>query len=227
MPATVTLTALKNRALRRADMVSSHFVDTTAGGELETYIQDAARELYDIIVKAYGEDYYYATSTVNTVANTATIAVPTNFYKLLGVDTTCPGATDPVALQPFNWNERNIDVHGGWAVTTPRYRLRANTIWFWPTPEAIYPVTIHYVPTMTAVDDGANVFDGINGWDEYIVLSTAIKCLAREESDTSQLEGELARCRQRIEDMAPPRDIGKPHRVTDVMADAFSGWDDL
>lgn len=231
MAATVTLTQLKARALRRADMVSGDgFVDTTtSGGELETYIQEGGRELYDLVLKYYGEDYYYSSAAAVTVAGTATVALPSDFYKLLGVDAVLPGYTDPVPLDRFNWNERhNEGANSGWswANATPRYRLRAGNLYFIPTPQAVHSLTVHYVPAMPAISDAAP-FDGINGWDEYIVLSAAIKMLAKEESDTSALQVELERCRRRIEEMAPARDVDKPLRVTDIMDNADFDWNDL
>lgn len=232
MAATVTLTELKARTLLRADMSSGspdQFIDQTSGGELETYIQQAGRELYDKILSAYGEDYYYSSSTTTTVAGTATVDLPSDFYRLLGVDASVPGAVRPVALERFNWNERNVFEDGvgwNWSIAIPRYRLRAGKVWMLPTPDGAHSVTIHYVPVMPTIDDSTGVFDGINGWDEWIVVSAAIKCLQREESDTSELERELARCGERIARMAPNRDLDKPPTVVDVFADRI-GWDDL
>lgn len=235
MPAPVTMTQLRTRVLRRADMVfpispNPAFVDTVTGGELDRYINEAAKEFYDLLLAAYGEDYFYASTLTTTVANVATVVLPSNFYKLLGVDATPAGAAHPIALERFNWNERNQRptlIGWDWLSAEPRYRLRGDLLWLMPTPDAAYPITVHYVPTLADINDTTNQLDGINGWDEFVVLRAAIKCLAKEESDTSALMAELGAAKDRIVSMAPPRDIDKPLRVVDVMATAAYGWDDI
>jgi hypothetical protein len=226
-----TLTQLKARTLRRADMSDdTEFIDTSSGGELEVYIQASARELYDLIIEAYGSDYYYSSSSLNTVADSPTVDLPADFYKLLGVDATIGGITEPITLANFNWNERNryLTAAGwSWWNVRPRYRLRAGKLWFLPTPNAVYPITIHYVPRMTDIDDSTNAFDGINGWDEFIELKSAIKCLNKEESDTGSLMAELDDCTKRIKSSAPVRDIDQAFRVKDVYASHITTWDDL
>jgi hypothetical protein len=218
MPAPVTLAALRQRVLRRADMVLQDFVDTAPGDELDTYIRESAREFYDILVNHHGEDYFYATANLVTVPGVPTVALPSNCYKVLGVDALVPGAVGAMVLDRFEWDERgNMPTSGwDWYATMPRYRIRANTLWFLPTPNAVYNIQLHFVPTLGDIDDGANLLDGQQGWDDYVVLRSAIKCLAKEESDTSALQLELNECRDRIMTMVTPRDVGKPHRITDV-----------
>lgn len=63
--------------------------------------------------------------------------------------------------------------------------------------------------------------DGVNGWEEYIVVDAAMKCLQKEESDVSVLMAEKSALKQRIEAMASNRDAGKPERITDVNAQNF------
>lgn len=58
--------------------------------------------------------------------------------------------------------------------------------------------------------------DGVNGWEEYIVVDAAIKCLTKEESETAVLERDKAFLLKRIEAMASNRDAGKPEKITDV-----------
>ena len=222
-----TLTEFKARTLRRADMSVSDFPDLSSGGEVETYIQEAGEELYDEIIAVFGEDYFYDVSSVNTVAGTATVDLPSDFKHLLGVDAAVPGATTNRSLEKFNWNERNIfedNVGWNWDIAIPRYRLRAGKIWFIPTPQDVHAVTIHYVPTFTPIDDSTNVWT--HGFDEFIPIRAAIKLLRREESDTVELERELEAQRARIRRIAPHRDLDKPPTVVDVYVDRI-GWDDL
>lgn len=61
--------------------------------------------------------------------------------------------------------------------------------------------------------------DGVNGWEEIIILDAAIKMLAKEESSTTVLERQKAMMMQRIQRMAADRDASMPERVSDV-----TGW---
>ena len=63
-----------------------------------------------------------------------------------------------------------------------------------------------------------DTFDGVNGWEEYIVVDVAIKALTKEESPTQELEAAKMALLKRIESSAPNRDAGMSGRVTDVHA---------
>lgn len=58
--------------------------------------------------------------------------------------------------------------------------------------------------------------DGRSGWEEWTVVDAAMKLLAKEESDTSQLEREAARIWARIMKSMANRDAGQAKRITDV-----------
>mgnify|MGYP003153623004 CR=1 FL=1 len=54
------------------------------------------------------------------------------------------------------------------------------------------------------------------GYQEYVVVSAAIKCLMKEESDVRMLLAEKADLQRRIETAAPRKDAGHPHKIVDV-----------
>lgn len=66
--------------------------------------------------------------------------------------------------------------------------------------------------------------DGVNGWEEIIILDAAIKMLAKEESSTTVLERQKAAMMQRIQRMAADRDASMPERVSDVQGYQRTGW---
>jgi len=79
----------------------------------------------------------------------------------------------------------------------------------------------HDPQTATAT---SGVFDGISGWDEYVVVDAAIKCLAKEETDASVLLGAKAALIQRIESAACNRDAGSPATISDAnVGTGYSG----
>lgn len=83
-------------------------------------------------------------------------------------------------------------------------------------PNAIYsgPPNSPNLPAVGTIT--VDSLDGRNGWEEWVVVDAAIKLLAKEESDTSQLEREAARLWARIMAALQNRDSGQGKRVTDV-----------
>jgi hypothetical protein len=57
-------------------------------------------------------------------------------------------------------------------------------------------------------------FDGISGWEDFVVVSAAIKAMNKQEGDTSALGAEMAGIRERIITTAADRDIGKPSHAS-------------
>jgi len=216
MARTVTLATLRTRVRQLADLENSAFVSDT---ELTDKINEAITELYDLLVRAAGDEYYATTSSITTTAGTAAYALPATFYKLCGVDWTNPPSGGTATLEPYTLLARNMFTGeaNGWSFyQRPRYRLNRTNINFIPTPDAGQAITLHYVPTPTALSADGDTFDGIDGWEKLVVYTAAIECLIKEESDPSALMALREQVRQRIESQASERDIGAPAAVTDV-----------
>lgn len=82
------------------------------------------------------------------------------------------------------------------------------------TPNSIYAGSPNLGTTVGTIT--VDSIDGRNGWEEWVVVDAAIKLLAKEESDTSQLERESARLWARIMAALQNRDAGQGKRITDV-----------
>ncbi len=219
MARTVGMTSLALQVRQRADMQnSSGFIGDS---ELYEYINQSIADLYDLIIAAWGQDRYMATAGVVTASGVDTYPLPSDFYLLRGVDAVL-GGNYSVSLRPFMFNERNLYKSGpGWLYGQPiAYRLEGSNIVFLPQPTGVFNVTLWYIPAPTRLvvgsETGTNVFDGVSGWEEYVVVDAAIKCLQKEESDPSVLMARKQELKARIEAMAPQRDAGAAERVTDV-----------
>ena len=62
--------------------------------------------------------------------------------------------------------------------------------------------------------DDAMPVQGISGWEEFVIVSAAIKAIIKEESDPSALMAQKGELKQRIIEVAADRDIGKPNHVS-------------
>ena len=219
MARSFTLSELHTRARYASDMVGNPFIEEA---ELTQYINDSITELYDLLVGAYGEEYYLTEVTGQATGLTDAYDLPVDFYKLAGVDSNlgASSTSDYVPMRKYNLRDRNngnLNPSSGWAV---KYRIRGNKIVFTP-PNSSFTYRLLYIPCATALVDMTDSFDGINGWEEYVVVDAAIKMLQKEESDTSELYRRKRDLMSRIEAMAVNRDTGECDTITDVSSDRY------
>lgn len=204
-------------------MVNSTFISDT---ELTSYINYSVAELYDLLVGAYGSDYYVTSTTFSVTSGTDAYALPTDFYKLRGVDIQINGG-EYLTLQPFNFNERNTQNGVGWNFLldpTFRYQIVGSNLKFTPIPVGTYTVKLWYIPTATKLVADGDTFADLNQWSEYVIVDAAIKMLQKEESDVSVLMAQKADLRKRIENMAQNRDAANPSSVSDIYAETSDWW---
>jgi hypothetical protein len=220
-----TLTNLIADTRQRAGMESSQFV---TDAEVTEYLNQSIAELYDLVLAARGEEYYSASGSFSTSPGIQTYSLPASFMQLLGVDVTLGGVT--FTITPYNFAARNA--FNQWRAWTAMawgpgqavyYRLQASNISFIPTPTGVYTVNLWYVPCATRLSGPGDTFDGFNGWEEYVVVDAAMKCLEKEESDVSQLAARKMSLTARIQGMAGNRDAGNPETVSDVMGRTGNG----
>jgi len=233
---TLTLANLITAVRRRADMVGSTFV---SDAEVVDYINVAMSELHDILVTKF-EDYYVKDSSESPKSGDYTLPadnpgnLPTDFYKALGVDFTTGGLT--YRLKPYSFQERAIYNSPGMVaatITNTMYHIQGNKIKFIPDPTVSGTVKLYYVPEVTRFDAGTTTAtiatiapQVVSGYEEYVVIDAAIKCLQKEESDVQVLLVQKQQQLQRIEQAAGKRDAGESYSITDVNVGTSSYLDD-
>lgn len=220
---TTTLLQLKTQARQRADMQSSDYI---SDDELVSYINNSVAELHDLLVATYGPDYFVENYSFATIANQESYVLPSNFYKLKGVDALLSG-NHYFSLRPFNFNERNKNQDTAWGLLSGpsiRYRLLGNTLRFTPAPEGSYQIRMWYIPLPTPLVLDTDIYNDINSYAEYVVVDAAIKMLQKEESDVQVLMAQKMDLRKRIENMAQNRDAEQPESISDVNAENDEFW---
>lgn len=229
MATTMTLAQLMTAVRQRADMTTAGYTPSLTGTdffvsepELISYINQSYFELYDLIVAAFGNNYYVQTPyQFTTDGSAAMYALPSDFYKLLGVDLSLSGGTPGswLTVRGFEFNDRNRysvpNFQAFYGVTNLRFRLNGNYLWLTPTPASGQVMQLWYIPKLATLDALATTADGISGWTEYIICDAAMKCLQKEESDVSVLMAEKQALMKRIEAMAENRNAGPPPKVID------------
>ncbi len=211
---TATLSSLRTQARRYADMVNSTFV---TDAEVNEYINQSYAELYNQLIQS-GGDYALSSTTIAVTSGTDTYALPATFWRVRGVDVDL-GSGVPYTMRKFVFEERHRSPAGyGWSAGYQvMYRLHGDNIKFTPSPTSSYTVTLwyHAAPGRMTVD--ADTIDGVAGWEEYVVLGAAIKCLDKEESSTEVLARRQGIKLQEILSLRE-RDAAHPERVTDVLS---------
>ena len=217
--ATFTESDLRTRARRRADMENSSFV---SDAEIQDYLNSSISELHDFMVKSY-EDYFVSEQTYNAPIATGGANLPDDFYKALGVDYNSGGITS--TLRAYSFTERNI-YNTPYAVidrlAEPMYKVEGSKIKLIPTNSQSGTITLYYVPLPTQFSSTVTEIETIiPGYEEYVVVATAIRMLMKEESDTRQLELEKNQLASRIIRALSPRDASGSFAIRDVRKGRF------
>jgi hypothetical protein len=202
MALNVTLADLRTAARQRADMENSLFCSDI---EVNQLINANIRKIHRRIVKAYGNAYAGASTTITTVAGTEAYALPAAFMKLSSYGVWWVVGNEKRRISRYDPNRSNDQQPSeGW--TTWSYDRRSNVqydlfnkqIRFLPTPRAVHSVLVYYIPTPTTLAIDADVYDGIAGFEEAITWSVAADMLAKQESDASY---QLAMAEKEFQDL--------------------------
>jgi len=217
-----TLLQLRTRARQRADAVGNNFF---TDAEITDLINVGLGELHDMLVNTY-EDYFVSSQTFSLVADQTTYTLAsmsiTALYKLLGLDVAQSG--DTFRMKRFSFSDRNkyksdSFLYSGRGTSTYRYALRGQSIEIDPSPTSTDTVTVWYVPSFSALSADADpVESGVMlNWEEYAVISAAMKMREKEETSITGLEKDLERITLRIETAARDRDAGESMGITDEL----------
>lgn len=198
-----TLDVLVQRAQRESDNVNSTFIDPTlaATGEWVQYVNAAYAEVYGLVVQAFSGDYYVKNPpyTFTTDGINSRFALPSDMFKMLGVDVLYGSANQWVALKPFTLAERNQFSGSNQSI-----------------PAAGQAVQLLYVPKVTPLATTGDTTVALqNDWEELIVVIAAMIALAKEESDVSVMMARKQSLIDRINAEAENRDAGNPARMVD------------
>lgn len=231
MARTTTLAQIRTRCLQRADHENDNYITTVEANDM---INQSLTGLYDMLVAA-SEDYFVSPTPfqISIASGVSAYALATDFYKIRGVDLQLlgNGSGSWITIRRFNFNERNRynyqpipwNVLG---VSQIRYHLTGSKIQFIPFPTTQTGVIrIWYVPACPLLVSDSDTYDGVNGWDEWVVADVAQKIKTKEESDTTVLDATLAKLTARVLKMCANRDVDRPPRTVDIAEDGT--WNEM
>jgi hypothetical protein len=204
--ATATLSAMRDRVRFLGTYENStKFTSALLNGEINA----ALAELYELLDDAHG-GYFDKEATVATVASTATVSLPSDFWRLRGVDILISGKY--YSLRQIGLDERN-----DFQTSTGRpaaYRTTAGgtrgTLTLYPIPSGVETIRIVYSPTYTPLVADGDSFEFYNGLEDYVICGALLRLDQREERPLGERQQELARIKDRVVKGAARRRSAEP-----------------
>ena len=203
-------------ARQRADMEVSEFVGDTEAVDM---LQASWHELYDLLIEAYGENYFEIRQLLSFNPNSPGLDLmdldtgteQKQFYKLVRIGFVS-GEAD-ITLDREGGRSDRSTVARSWDVwQPPTYSVEGMLVRWHPLPAAQVTCNVSWVPLPAELADGDTLPQQAQPWEEYIIVDWAIKAMQKEESDVSMLMARRDQLIERIRKMAP-RDIGTPDKI--------------
>ena len=162
----VSLGAMRLAAQEASDFENNPAIATEAWNQ---FISQSYKRLYDMLIGAYGNDYYIAAAYQFATTSAQSYALPDGspkfrdvngniaqkFYKLLGVDLQYSASPSGfVTLKNFNFIERNKYAYPNTAVnwngySNLRYRVQGDNLFLVPIPQTGQTCQVWYAPAPT------------------------------------------------------------------------------
>ncbi len=221
---TRTLAQLRDEARQRAD----------AEGKLERFpdvdvtrnVNKGIQRTHDFLITNGWHEYLLEVTTLTTVADTATVALPVTppFYKLRHLRVTYNGRDH--RLHPIG--DEDIPYQTNVNSKNPlywRYQIHGANLRLFPTPSSAETLTMHYIPSPTLLVEDTDTYNGWNGWEEMVVLHAARLIALKDATGPTlaNIDLLLKEEEMRLIELAPERDVGAPEHVIDIAPD---GYDD-
>lgn len=205
-------TAIRDRGgYRRSTAITNSMLDS--------FVNSAISEVHDVLCDK-SPDRITTSTTLATVAGVDTVALPSTFYILRGLDLVTDSSR-PLRLRQFSFHERTY-----YADQLDRqylYRLQGSNIHLTPTPGSVESLRLYYIPHATKLVDDDDVFNGWNGYDELIIQIGLMRCAARDQMPTADIEREIERCYRRVLVSSDARDASEPVYLQNPFA--VEGWE--
>jgi hypothetical protein len=197
----------------RADIENSqHITDA----QITRYINQSGAALYAMLVEHCEDEFVEVASGAMgaPASNTTTITLSGGAYRLLSVSAVINGQDTP--LERWSWQDHPRLVSAGSSGPPYFYRWIEDAVLIVPGMPAGTIATVYVVPPYVDLVADGDLYDGRSGWEEWVVLDSAIKCMSKEETDPSVLIAERTRCEERIKSQMKARDFARPDTVRDV-----------
>jgi hypothetical protein len=209
---TITVSELITRIRQRTDNEHTDG-DFVTDAELIGLIRVSYQYLYGCLVR-YG---IHQTEKVRQILASGALdyPLPDDHLSMLAVFRLDADERTPLSRHDHTVRPSTTSVSPSCGADT--YRLMNERIQFNPIP-ASGTYEVLYVPRAKALNDTdldatTDTIDGVNGWEEFIVVDVSIKVLQKEKMETGDLKEERAQLLANIKDEAASRDLTESWKV--------------
>lgn len=208
---TRTLAQLRTEIRNRGEIDSDFVPDS----ELNRMINAAYADYYGYLVDC-NRDLFLSSGTISVSSGTQTYALPTDCWKIVGVEVL--EGSDYYTLTAFNFSERNRCKDGSDKLAT-RYRAMADNLWLEPKPQWSGTIKIWYIPEPTELSADGDTVRSYAGWEECVVLHALIQYKVKAEEDPRDLRAALDAEKMKVCRLVE-RNEADPDQVRDVYAES-------
>lgn len=174
------------------------------------------------LVSDAGHTFFLTIDSGTTSAGSSTIALAAGYFRVYGIDVEYQ--SEWRELYPYEFAERNKyeSAIAGTEQGVPVYyrpRYASTVIDIMPTSDAAYNYRVHGLAVPTDLSNDADTFDGIAGWEDWVVYDVACKVATRDANVNDNYEllaAERAKIEQRIVSAAGKAQLDKPTRRIDT-----------
>ncbi len=198
---------------------SGAFISTTDDLLL---VNTAVQSLHDLLLSLGGEDYFAADASLSTVAGTATITLPSTFYRLVSLHIQWATNRREELTELTAEGDRYLltDLNGWGEGTRKAFRIVANNLELYPTPTSVQTLLMRYVPVATVLAALSDSTPSINGWHKLCALQIAAEMRTVRGQANGMLQQAYAKELERIETIAAERTQNEPARIRDVFPES-------
>lgn len=211
MPRTFTLAEIRARVRQRVELeADGYFTDA----ELNEALSFAYTELYGVLVRS-GMGYYPETvQSITTDGINSAYALPADHFSTLRVDWE-PQANVLERVEEIQLGELEdyVAPPGGIALG---YRTVGSNLELLPIPAAGKVYKHRYIPTAAKLTTDGQAVDGVNGWENLLIVETCVEGLMKQGDDPSMFMQERAELRARVALEAEERQGLSTRRIADV-----------
>ena len=190
--------------------------------EVTGYINAGITSIWDLILNStWGGDRYQRSHTFSTEAGRSNYERPSDYYRTLSADAFVENDR-PVSIYPFPKEWRNILRGSAPLLAYPwspgaqiYYRWEGGDMVFLPVPQSVFQIRLNYAPVAPRLYAADDSFDGVNGWEEYVILYAAIRVLTKcgPYETIPLLTQQMADEKARIMVSAPQADMQQAERT--------------
>lgn len=214
MAKTVTFLELRTRVRFLGDFEDSIPIDDTRLGEV---VNSSIGKVWNLLLRYRGDAYEKEqTPAPATAIGIDYITLAADFYRLVQVEVL--DGSNYVRLDAHKTLDRGALSQNAVSPRDLRYRFSATVnpvaaspvVRLVPTPTAVWPLRITYLPSFADLVVDADTFDGVNGFED-LVIAQAVKLLKmRESMPMGEWEGEVQKLEREITGEAGDLDSGTP-----------------